>query len=66
MTISPHSAEGVQFLAWLEALEQKKLLACARPDKLDRDTQYLRGQIKGLRMVADHIRGDKEPDDTAG
>ncbi len=66
MIIDPRSAEGIALLDWMQVMMEKKLQSLVRPHKDHGETQYLRGQIKGLRMVAGYIRGDKEPDDTAG
>ena len=61
--IDPQSKEGRELLAWLAEEERKKMRTLAKPTHDFPKTQYLRGEIKILRMVTQYIQGDADPNE---
>lgn len=60
MFFDPHSATTRVFLAKLEDMVEQKRKALEKPTRDHDETQYVRGQIKGIRMVVALIESDNE------
>jgi len=65
MFIDPRTVGGKGLLNWLEDKLEGKRHTLEKHDKEFGETQYLRGQIKGLRTVVDLIN-QEETDESTG